>query len=325
MSKSITSSIFKAFKPYDELLFECTSVLTELCSSIWLHNVPACSAVPEKTVLRFRARQSSQDFPLILLAAFKHHMENISKLGESILALRKALIWIEEQECELGRISDIFHWNGGLVALANDIRKQHEIVLTTIKVMDKLGALTYRVSTDHHCSYKPPTFKVKAIAEVNQPEMGCTIESGQMYTVVDQKNPYIWKLAESGQFVPSIFLEPTFSGPEERLCERVQNQLDSFKAKCLIETCKVLVFNLNKPQNQARSGPTFHFPLTPIPPTEGSSQSSQLPQDLRDALITYLEQIGKDEVSWEPVDRFWQWYITNTGEVSKRQKLRHEH
>nr|CDS20178.1 hypothetical protein EgrG_000237800 [Echinococcus granulosus] len=305
-------SIFKMFKPYDQLLFECTSVLTDLCSSIWLHNIPAYSAGPQKTVLRFHAHQSTQDVPFAVLSAFKHHIENISKKGKLIMTLRKSLVWTEEHESELNRISNMFQWERGLVALANEIRMQHESVQTTIKEMEKLGTITYRVPKEENTTFKPYIFKAKAIVGVNQPGLKCVIESGQMYTVIDQKDPFVWKLAETGQEIPSIFLEPWFSGPEERLCEKVQNKLDSFKALCLTKTCQILLHKLNERQNLTNSRRPLHFPRSIISPKPQDSQVTQLPQYLRDSLVSWIEQFGTDKMSWEPVDQFWQWYQSTT-------------
>ncbi|KAL5109485.1 hypothetical protein TcWFU_009675 [Taenia crassiceps] len=300
------------FKPYDQLLFECTSVLTDLCSSIWLHNVPAYSPGPEKTVLRFRAQQSTQDVPFAVLSAFKYHIGNISKKGNLITMLRKSLVWIEEHESKLNRISNIPQWERGLVALANEIRMQHESIQATIKKMEKLGAITYRVPNEENTAFKPCIFKAKAIVGVNHSELKCVIESGQMYTVADLKDPFLWKLAETEQEIPSIFLEPSFSGPEERLCEKVQNKLDSFKASCLTKTCQILLHKLNKRQNLTDLRRPLHFPRTVVPPKPQDRQVAQLPQHLRDSLISWIEQLGTNEMSWESVDKFWQWYQSTT-------------
>lgn len=38
-----------------------------------------------------------------------------------------------------------------------------------------------------------------------------------------------------------------------------------------------------------------------------------MPQHLRAAIIDWIGRFGKDQVSWEPVDQFWQWYQTING------------
>ncbi|KAM7532578.1 hypothetical protein Aperf_G00000131648 [Anoplocephala perfoliata] len=238
-------------------------------------------------------------------------MENISKISQFINSLRKSLDWIEEQGNNLSRTSNIFQWKGGLVALVNDIRMQHESIQTTLRNMEKFGSITYRVPCDENVSFKPSLFKARAIVDINKPELGCVIEYGRMYTIVDEKNPFVWKVTETGQEVPAIFLEPSFSGSEERLCEKVQNELDGFKANCLTKVCHILLQKLTERQSRTASRSLFYFPRLPTLRVSTDNQSIQMPQHLRDAITDWIERFGKDQMSWEPVDQFWQWYQTN--------------
>nr|CDS26511.1 conserved hypothetical protein [Hymenolepis microstoma] len=308
MTRKRDLNIFNKFKPYDQLLFESTSVINDLCASIWLNQVPTYSQGSERTVVKFRARQSTQDVPFSILSAFKYHIENISKIGKYLTSIRKSQAWIEEQENKLRQISNIFLWTGGLVALANDIRMQHESIQSTIKYMERLGSITYRVPYNDNDTFKPSLFKARAIVTINRPELNCAIEYGSMYTIIDERNPFFWKIKETDQEAPAIFFEPSFSGTEERLCEKVQNDLDAFKANCLTRVCNILLLKLRNRPIVPPSRRPLHFPRRMTSPEPLNKRTTLMPPKLQATLIDWIERFGKDRMSWEPVDQFWQWY-----------------
>ncbi|VDL59226.1 unnamed protein product [Hymenolepis diminuta] len=251
--------------------------------------------------------------PFAILSAFKHHIENISQIGRFITSLRKSQAWIEEQEDKLLQNPDIFFCTGGLVALANDIRMHHESIQSTIKNMERLGSITYRVPHGDTDAFKPSLFKARAVVTINKPELGCAIECGGMYTVIDERNQFMWKVKETGQDIPAIFFEPSFSGAEERLCEKVQNDLDAFKSNCLKRVCNILLLKLGNKPIVSPSRRPLHFPRQPSTPKSLDKRMALMPPNLRTALVDWVERFGKDRMSWEPVDQFWQWYQSTQG------------
>lgn len=54
---------------------------------------------------------------------------------------------------------------------------QHESVQATIREMEKLGAITYRVPNEENTTFKPYIFKAKAIVGVNQSEVSFNSEA----------------------------------------------------------------------------------------------------------------------------------------------------
>ncbi|VDO00382.1 unnamed protein product [Rodentolepis nana] len=304
-----------------------------------MNQVPAYSQGPERTVVKFRARQSTQDVPFSILSAFKYHIENISKIGKYLTSIRKSQAWIEEQESKIHRLSNIFLWTGGLVvymkclfnliayfqtnkslALANEIRMQHESIQSTIKYMERLGSISYRVPYDDNDNLKPSLFKAKAIVTINKPEV---IDHLTIRLICDDCSPQIGIIKETNQEVPAIFFEPSFSGTEERLCEKVQNDLDAFKANCLTRVCNILLLKLrNKPIVPSSRRP-LHFPRRVTAPEPLDKRITTMPPNLQSSLIDWIERFGKDRMSWEPVDQFWQWYQSTEGKNSNHGGFRY--
>lgn len=59
----------------------------------------------------------------------------------------------------------------------------------------------------------------------------------------------------------------------------------------------------------------LHFPRQPNTPKSLDKRMALMPQNLRAGLVDWIERFGKDRMSWEPVDQFWQWYQSIQGKI----------
>ncbi|VDL90501.1 unnamed protein product [Schistocephalus solidus] len=129
----------------------------------WRHefwSLTSCTGI--LAVVRFRAKERTQEVPFVTLAAFKHHVQNITRLGKVIFVLRKCLQWIENQEDEIHDLSSIFLWKTGLLEFADEIRSQTSSVRVCRRVIEKLGSITRRLPTAN----QEPAFEVRALVTI---------------------------------------------------------------------------------------------------------------------------------------------------------------
>ncbi|KAL7057068.1 hypothetical protein AAHC03_019252 [Spirometra sp. Aus1] len=216
---------FQEFKPYDRLIYECSQVINDLCTSVWYYNLPTYSNLPQKTVVRFRAKERTQEVPFVTLAAFKHHVQNITRLGKVIFVLRKCLQWIENQEDEIHSLSSIFLWKTGLLEFADEVRAQISSVRVCRRVIEKLGSITRRLPTAN----QDPAFEVRALVTIKNTPVGWSLEANKRYTVTNSRDRLVWRVKELNAFVPAIYLEAPASTLEDKLCRTVEKQLATFK------------------------------------------------------------------------------------------------
>uniref|UniRef100_A0A0X3NWX3 Uncharacterized protein n=1 Tax=Schistocephalus solidus TaxID=70667 RepID=A0A0X3NWX3_SCHSO len=200
-------------------------VINDLCTSVWYYNLPNYANRPQKTVVRFRAKERTQEVPFVTLAAFKHHVQNITRLGKVIFVLRKCLQWIENQEDEIHDLSSIFLWKTGLLEFADEIRSQTSSVRVCRRVIEKLGSITRRLPTAN----QEPAFEVRALVTIKDTAVGWNLEANKRYIVTNSRDRLIWRVKELDAYVPAIYLEAPASTLEDKLCRTVEKQLATFR------------------------------------------------------------------------------------------------
>ncbi|VDP77208.1 unnamed protein product [Echinostoma caproni] len=192
--------------------------------------------------------------PSDILFAFFYQLDNLFSMSKVIHTIRSIMDWLDASENRAFQERSIYemhlqipvslasgfriHSTGWLVVHVTLSLSEQNFIgtlsdhLKALKLCDQLlrhlGSVYHRVRPEQ----KMDPFAVRAIVDYCSRKGTVNMRANQWYQVVSNTNPHVWKLDDPTQLVPSIFLEASTKGGEERMLRRLQKRFDDFLIMC---------------------------------------------------------------------------------------------